>query len=97
MFLGEDKKDMAILSNFLYHQEMNNAEFEIADWINFSNSKNMDSYSSVFLTIENLANLCNEKYGRFSAESLLREACIRDNIPTKAIPLNTGLPRWGKI
>lgn len=84
-------------SNFLYHQEMNNAEFEIADWINFSNSKNMDSYSSVFLTIENLANLCNEKYGRFSAESLLREACIRDNIPTKSIPLNTGLPRWGKI
>ena len=29
-------------SNFLYHQEMNNAEFEIADWINFSNSKNID-------------------------------------------------------
>ena len=84
-------------SNFLYHQEMNNAEFEIADWINFSNSKNMYSYSSVFLTIENLANLCNQKYGRFSSESLLREACVRDNIPTKAIPLNTGLPRWGQI
>jgi hypothetical protein len=81
----------------LYHQEMNNAEFEIADWINFSNSKNMDSYSSVFNTIENLAERCNEKYGRFSAESLLREACVRDNIKTKAIPLNTGLPRWGKI
>jgi hypothetical protein len=83
--------------NYLYHQEMNNAEFEIADWINFSSSKNMDSYSSVFLTLENLADLCNKKYGRFSSESLLREACLRDGVLDKAVSLNTGLPRWGKI
>jgi hypothetical protein len=84
-------------SNFLYHQEMGKGESEISDWINFSNSKNMDSYSSAFATIENLADSSNKKYGWFSPESILKEACLRDGIQTKSIPLNTELPRWGKI
>lgn len=83
--------------NFLYHQEMGKGENEIADWINFSNSKNMDSYSSAFATIENLIDSNNEKYGWFSPESILKEACVRDNVQLRSIHLNTELPRWGKI
>jgi hypothetical protein len=90
--------DLSILdSNFLYHQEMGKGESEIADWINFSNSKNMDSYSSAFATIENLADSSNKKYGWFSPESILKEACLRDNVQLKSISLSTELPRWGKI
>ena len=81
----------------LYHQEMNKPENEISDWINFSNSKNMDSYSSVFHTLEKLAESCTYKYGWFSPESLLKEVCIRDQIETFPLHLNTELPRWGKI
>jgi hypothetical protein len=84
-------------SNFLYHQEMGKGESEIADWINFSNSKNMDSYSSAFATIENLADSSNKKYGWFSPESILKEACLRDNVQLRPISLGTELPRWGKI
>jgi len=84
-------------SNFLYHQEMGKGESEIADWINFSNSKNMDSYSSAFATIENLADSSNKKYGWFSPESILKEACLRDDVQLRPISLNTELPRWGKI
>jgi hypothetical protein len=84
-------------SNFLYHQEMGKGESEIADWINFSNSKNMDSYSSAFATIESLADSSNKKFGWFSPESILKEACLRDNVQLSSIHLNTELPRWGKI
>jgi hypothetical protein len=84
-------------SNFLYHQEMGKGESEIADWINFSNSRNMDSYSSAFTTIERLADSSNQKYGWFSPESILKEVCLRDGVPMKSILLGTELPRWGKI
>ena len=83
--------------HFLYHQEMGKGEIEIADWINFSNSRSMDSYSSAFATIETLADSSNRKYGWFSPESILKEVCLRDGVPLKSISLGTELPRWGKI
>lgn len=83
--------------NFLYHQEMGKGESEISDWINFSSSKNMDSFSSAFHTIERLIDSSNSKYGWFSPESILKEACLRDSVPLMPIALNTELPRWGKI
>lgn len=90
--------DLSLLDpTFLYHQEMGKPESEIADWINFSNSKNMDSFSSAFATLENLAEMCNSKYGWFSPESILKMVCVRDNIKLKSITLNTELPKWGKL
>jgi hypothetical protein len=83
--------------NFLYHQEMGKGESEISDWINFSSSKNMDSFSSAFHTIERLIDSNNDKYGWFSPESILKECCLRDNVHLMPISLNTELPRWGEI
>lgn len=84
-------------NNFLYYQELGQPDNMVSDWINFSSSENMDSYSSIFLSIDKLANKSISQYGGWTSESLIRQVCNRDNIKTYPLWLNTQLPRWGKI
>ena len=83
--------------NILYYQELGQPDNMVSDWINFSSSENMDSYSSIFLTLEKLSNIATSQYGGWTSESLIRQVCNRDNIQTQSLWLNTQLPRWGKI
>jgi len=69
----------------------------ISDWINFSSSRNMDLYSSIFLNIEYLATKSLEKYNAYSPESLIREMCETLSIPTMGKRFGITIPQHGKI
>lgn len=67
---------------FLHYQEMGQPDRMVSDWINFSNSENMDTFSSIYNNFENLAKVCLQKYGAYSPESLIREICDTFKIET---------------
>lgn len=81
----------------LYYQEMSQPDEMISDWINFSSSSNMDSYSSIFLNLDFLKNRSLEKYNAYSPESLIREVCENFNIPTRSMHFGISIPQHGKI
>jgi len=82
---------------YLYSQEMNKPYYEISDWILISNSKNIDSISTIFLSFERLVDYSNEKFNGWSSESLIKSVCDRDQIKHKTLYLSTKLPAWGKL
>lgn len=84
-------------SNYFYYQEMNQPDNMISDWINFSNSENMDSFSCIFNNFERFAKISLEKYNAYSPESLIRSMCEIFGIESKGINLGIELPRHGKI
>ena len=83
--------------NHLYYQDLSQPDNMVSDWINFSSSPNMDSYSSIFLNLDFLKNKALEKYGAYSPESLIREVCENFNIVTEPIHLGISIPQHGKI
>lgn len=83
--------------DLLYYQELGQPDNMVSDWINLSNSENMDSYFSIFMSLEKLAKKSIEKYNGWTSESLIREVCERDNIKTQQHFFGTELPRWGKL
>jgi hypothetical protein len=83
--------------DFLHYQEMGQPDRMVSDWINFSNSKNMDTYSSIFNNFENLTKICLSNYGAYSPESLIRAICDVFNIQTQSHSFGIELPRHGKI
>lgn len=90
-----------IFSNYnmdlLHYQEMGQPDGMISDWINFSNSSNMDTFSSVYNNLENLAKNCLLKHGAYSPESLIREICDTFQLGTQGHRFGIELPRHGKI
>jgi hypothetical protein len=83
--------------DFFHYQEMGQPDRMVSDWINFSNSKNMDTYSSIFNNFENLTKICLSIYGAYSPESLIRAICDVFNIQTKSNSFGIELPKHGKI
>jgi hypothetical protein len=83
--------------NVMYYQELGQPDNMVSDWINISNSSNMDSYFSIYLSLEKLSQKAINEYGGWTSESLIRQVCNRDNIPTQGYYFNTELPRWGKL
>jgi hypothetical protein len=83
--------------SLLYYQDMGQPDNMISDWINFSSSRNMDLYSSIFLNIEYLATKSLEKYNAYSPESLIREMCETFSIPTMGKRFGITIPQHGKI
>ena len=83
--------------DFLYYQEMGQPDNMVSDWINFSNSKNMDIFSSIFNNFEYLSKICLKNYNAYSPESLIRAVCDKFEIKTKGISFGVELPRHGKL
>jgi hypothetical protein len=84
-------------NRYFYSQEMGKPNFEISDWVNFSNSMNMDLMGTIYLQIDKLINFSVENFGGWSVESIIKSFCIINDIQDKTLPLNTQLPRWGKL
>ncbi len=80
-----------------HYQEMHQPDRMISDWINFSSSKNMDSFSSIFQNFENLSLISLENFNAFSPESLIRAICDLFKIESQGHDFNIELPRNGKI
>ena len=83
--------------NFFHYQEMGQPDRMVSDWINFSNSNNMDTFSSIFNNFENITKICLSNYGAYSPESLIRTICDLFNIQTQGHGFGIELPRHGKI
>lgn len=81
----------------LNYQELGQPDGMVSDWINFSNSSNMDVYSTIFNNIELLSNICINKHGAFSSESLIRSIIDIFNIGMVGSNFGLQLPRHGVI
>jgi hypothetical protein len=94
-------KSPIIFNNFdnkyLYYQEMGQPDKMISDWINFSSSENMDSFSCIFNNFEKFSKTSLSNYNAYSPESLIRSMMDIFNIEGKGIDLGVDLPRHGKI
>jgi hypothetical protein len=84
-------------TSFIHYFELNQPDKMISDWFNFSSSKNMDIYSSIYLTIDSLIDKTMKKYNAFSNESLIRTICDVYNIGSLSHNFNIALPAHGKI
>lgn len=84
-------------NSYFYSQEMGKPDYEISDWINFSNSMNMDLMGSIYLHLDRLISFSVEKFGGWSVESIIKSFCLINGINHKSVYLNTKLPTWGKI
>jgi hypothetical protein len=84
-------------NKILHYQEMGQPDRMISDWINFSNSENMDIFSSIFQTINYLSKISINNYNGFSPESLIRSVCDKYDIPSRSHSFGIELPKHGKI
>lgn len=82
--------------NYLYSEYMAKPEYEISDWVNFSNSRNMDKMTSIFLNFEDLVDHSVSLVGGWSCESLIKSICDINGIQGRAINLGSVLPSWGE-
>jgi hypothetical protein len=83
--------------SFLHYQEMSQPDKMVSDWINFSNSRNMDSFSSIFQNFENFTVPAIENYNAYSPESMIRVVCDLLKINCESHYFNIELPRHGII
>lgn len=82
---------------YLHYQDMSQPDRMVSDWINFSNSRNMDSFSSIFQNFENLSRIALRNYNAYSPESIIRVICDLLRIECQGHYFNIELPKHGKI
>lgn len=80
-----------------YTSTMNQPDGMINDWLNFGNSKNMDSFMNVFGNFDNLLEECKRDFtlgGAWSNEMLHRKALDIFRIKSCGLPIPITLPRF---
>lgn len=83
-------------NNLLYYTSiLRQPDDMVADWINFSNSKNMDAFMSVFSVFDLVLKKCmKNKNGAWSNEMLHKTILDIFDIKTTPIPLFVEVPRF---
>lgn len=90
-----------ILENFdmeyLHYQENGQPSNMVSDWINFSNSSNMDLFGSIFFWMAKFTKQGVTKDEAVCPESIIRLACDHFGITTRSGFFRINLPRHGEI
>lgn len=81
--------------SYIYSENLGKPHYEISDWINFSNSTNMDKMTSIFSNFEDVARHSVSRHNGWSCESLIKSACDMNGIQERAISIGSLIPSWG--